>query len=858
MYKRWWPAMSACVLLTACGGSGGGGVASTPTPPSAPSPSPSPNTSLFAPLTSESFANDAATGSATFAGITMPGSAASTPLTVSYNATAGSYTVATNGRSQTWGVSSQTAGTAQTSDYRVTKGDTDDILTLTKPGTSGPLTYQYVGGGFWQRSVNAGNSVSGSFDAFTYGVPTPDAARPRTGQASYDVTLLGTMATASWPYPLALSGSGLLVADFANGKVTSAGTLRGTDTGGTNATIYGDVPFASSATIGSTGTFNGLFNFADATMKGDINGRFYGPNAEEVGAVFNATGTSASTPNATSPNVAVGAIIGRRASTAVNDSFDAINVGQLLNGDTARLAFTGSAATSLTINDSSTGSIAAIVLPASSDAPGGLYALATPSRAAGFYKFQYDNGGRYDGYAYGGVSQYGEADYNIAVSSDQGLKYVKAGRWYSVVGNKYTFDDYTFGFTTPDAAVPRSGTGGYAVNVYGSVANVTDNRVKPFTGYGSLLVNFATGAVETTGSFTALGPETPINGGFSGTATIASGRNAFSGSFSLSGIGAYSGDWLGRFYGPAAQEVGAVFKTTGPNGSVATGTLAGASDSTIANSVQTLAGLTQATDLSGIGLMVYRSNYDGRQYFNTDGAITVAYDPVTKSYKFDSTTTGQNFGQATPIHASIAAADVDTARSEPGYTYYKKVGVDGKVLTIGPTNPAITLSYTSFADLNVTGTDGAPDMEHFVVFGFKTPTAQVPHSGTATYTGIVIGRGTYPTPFTDVRLDGTSRFDFDFGTSNWTASLALVGTATNGTTTNFGTFNFVNMPGGQAGGGFAGNSADNRLFYGTLSGAFYGKDVAELGAIFEIDLPIDFDQPNKIGTLYGITVAKKQ
>ena len=278
---------AACASLAACGG-GGDGVASTPTPPA---PPPAPNTSLLAPLGTETFVNDATTGNVNYPKTDEYGTATSGPstLTISYDAPSSRYTVSTTGRSQTFTSSNiDTAlSNAQIAVYKKVNGKVTDTLTLTKPGTSGALTYKYVGAGFWQQTTDGSTAVSGTLDSFTYGVKTPDASVPRTGNASYSIDLLGTMA---WGDTLmALRGNGTMTVDFAASNLNFTGNYYETNanTGGTN----GPNQFGGAANLStSANALSGklfLHNGFTPPMVADLTGRFYGPGAEEVGAAWN-------------------------------------------------------------------------------------------------------------------------------------------------------------------------------------------------------------------------------------------------------------------------------------------------------------------------------------------------------------------------------------------------------------------------------------------------------------------------------------------------------------------------------------------------------------------------------------------
>jgi hypothetical protein len=299
--------LALATTLAACGG-GSGGVGSTPTPTPAPTPTPTPtpaasNDDLIAPLVSESFANDAVTGNSSYptSGANGTSNAVRGTLSVAYDASNQSYTITVASRSKTFAPSQMdvSLSNSQISVYKAVNGNVTDTLTLTKPGTSGSLTYQYVGSGFWQGTTQGSNTISGSLDAFTYGIITPAASVPRTGNASYAIDLLGTVSYADTP--ASLRGTGTLLAKFGTGEFVFNGNAQEVlPTGQVNGTLS----FSSTGTIASSGnSFAGNFDLSGfAAPTSSLNGRFYGPNASELGASWSIMSTNIA---------AVGTIMGR-------------------------------------------------------------------------------------------------------------------------------------------------------------------------------------------------------------------------------------------------------------------------------------------------------------------------------------------------------------------------------------------------------------------------------------------------------------------------------------------------------------------------------------------------------------------
>ena len=97
------------------------------------------------------------------------------------------------------------------------------------PGTSGRFTFEYVGGGYWQRTSEGAAAIAGNLEAFAYGLPTSASAVPRTGQAVYSVDLLGAVTVPN--NVQGFTGAGKLLVNFASGTISIRGSIpcsRGT------------------------------------------------------------------------------------------------------------------------------------------------------------------------------------------------------------------------------------------------------------------------------------------------------------------------------------------------------------------------------------------------------------------------------------------------------------------------------------------------------------------------------------------------------------------------------------------------------------------------------------------------------
>ena len=128
-------------------------------------------------------------------------------------------------------------------------------------------------------------------------------------------------------------------------------------------------------------------------------------------------------------------------------------------------------------------------------------------------------------------------------------------------------DAFVYGFETAAAAVPRTGSASFNVTLNGGVL-APGADFQSLSGFGGLNVNLASGAISTLGTYTVstvlpvftLQPPgtTTDSGSWTGNATLSAVANLFAGTFAMDGTTDYSGDILGQFFGPAAEEVGAV------------------------------------------------------------------------------------------------------------------------------------------------------------------------------------------------------------------------------------------------------------------------------------------------------------
>jgi hypothetical protein len=138
----------------------------------------------------------------------------------------------------------------------------------------------------------------------------------------------------------------------------------------------------------------------------------------------------------------------------------------------------------------------------------------------------------------------------------------------------------TLGVPTSNLDMPTSGTASYNGFVDGLWSDGLTSR-RLFGSTATMAVDFSTGNLSTTLALTGrdnpfgdflISPATYL-GTFSGSGTIASNWNSFSGAFTPQD--GWTGSFAGSFYGPQAGEYGYVFGLSNSNGGAASGSVVG-------------------------------------------------------------------------------------------------------------------------------------------------------------------------------------------------------------------------------------------------------------------------------------------
>lgn len=232
-------------------------------------------------------------------------------ISISYNAATGTYTMTRDGITQSFSPADRVA-TSSDADrrYVVATTGSSEALTLIDTSYTSDLRTRYVGLGFWQSNTRSGSLQNTAFDVFVYGFPTDTAAVPRMGSAQYTTDVFG-LTTQVGRDPLTFAGTGPTVFDFDRSTFTIDTNLQEYYFV-TGAGVTGALSFRAAGTLDSgDGRFSGTFRYEGSLdpVAGQLNGRFYGPEAQEAGGVFTGDNGSGGTvvggftaANPTAPN----------------------------------------------------------------------------------------------------------------------------------------------------------------------------------------------------------------------------------------------------------------------------------------------------------------------------------------------------------------------------------------------------------------------------------------------------------------------------------------------------------------------------------------------------------------------------
>ena len=280
--------LSVLLSLTGCGGGGGGSSSVSSSAPVTNPPTPIP-ISFQAPSTTVAY--DVSSASASV------GSTGVTGSRIDDAGTGSTVTVVTDASGNLSSVRFNIATPTQpfTNTYSAANLTAIPLLSLTDlavllnaavntPGANGFTTatsgLSVSTFGIWAANDN----TSGRIGVFAGGTPTPVAAMPTTGTATYNGTTIGAAASSSAAY--ALAGNAQLVANFSTNTVnTTISNLQFENVSTNQITAQPNLTGTASITGNQ---YKGPL--AGGTLSGTSTGTFYGPSAQETAGVWRVSG----------------------------------------------------------------------------------------------------------------------------------------------------------------------------------------------------------------------------------------------------------------------------------------------------------------------------------------------------------------------------------------------------------------------------------------------------------------------------------------------------------------------------------------------------------------------------------------
>ena len=242
-----------------------------------------------------------------------------------------------------------------------------------------------------------------------------------------------------------------------------------------------------------------------------------------------------------------------------------------------------------------------------------------------------------------------------------------------------------------------------------------------------------------------------------------------------------------------------------------------------------LAGSASATNLPGMQSTIkYSTTSTGASGYTNYARATskVVFDPATNTYTVRDTgslTTTATFGPA------------NQTSSNATFTTYGTSTNSFRRLNLSASNPLIVLTYVDYGQWRRTGTaNGVTSVnDTYLVFGQKTPAANVPRTGSASYTTIVDGTFVNKNGAYAVSGNGSLVANFAGGTISYSE------TATGTKEVGIGSINFGTMNGTGSiafnSAGFSGTgTSDTQGYRMDVNGFFYGPAAQEVGGLFRI------------------------
>jgi hypothetical protein len=224
-------------------------------------------------------------------------------------------------------------------------------------------------------------------------------------------------------------------------------------------------------------------------------------------------------------------------------------------------------------------------------------------------------------------------------------------------------------------------------------------------------------------------------------------------------------------------------------------------------------------------------------------SLVIQYDAATRTYALNGAGWGDTFGpaqlQAPPVGATPSADSYRSASNPPNFFTVNRSGSD---------SPGAATRYT-YVTWGVWTRNQPNSTIVFGVAGYQTTAADLPKSGSATYSGQVQGVLSDATGVYSLASTSTAGLTANFSTASVTTTMALSGKLNpTAATLDFGTY--TGTAGISAAAGYQGALTGSTGYNGAFDGAFYGPAATDTGYTFTLNR-------NPGESAAGLFVAKK-
>lgn len=184
----------------------------------------------------------------------------------------------------------------------------------------------------------------------------------------------------------------------------------------------------------------------------------------------------------------------------------------------------------------------------------------------------------------------------------------------------------------------------------------------------------------------------------------------------------------------------------------------------------------------------------------------------------------------------ISSADIDAARSDASRTWYEAEKPEGHfsgwLSKSGLGNNLVQLTYSGFGHYKISHDypSETKSFEYWITYGNETAGAQIPGSGSASYSGIALGEGDLPSLGYAGGIHGTSTLSITFADQRLTSTLHLLTDESAPRT--IADLGFTGLLGGNDLEGWLPLSDDPNKPSGHFYGNLYGAGMEEFGYAF--------------------------